>query len=145
MAQPGGHQDSGYLTKLVRQQGITTIHFVPSMLRAFLEDPDVRSCSSLRRVICSGEALPLDLKERFFSKLNCELHNLYGPTEASVDVTYWKCRKDDGLQVVPIGRPIANTQIHILDSEMRPCAISDPGELYIGESAWHEAIGSARS
>ena len=102
------------------------------MLQLFLEDPGVRRCASLKRVICSGEALPLELKDRFFTSLGCELHNLYGPTEASVDVTFWQCHPDDGLRTVPIGRPIANTQMYVLDQRMEPVPAGVPGALYIG-------------
>ena len=106
VAKPGGHQDSGYLVDLIRQRAVTTVHFVPSMLQVFVEEEDLPECESLRRVICSGEALPYDLQERLFSRLGeVELHNLYGPTEASVDVTAWACRRGDPRRMVPIGRP----------------------------------------
>ena len=131
LAQPGSHKDPAYLSRLIAEQGITTLHFVPSMLQVFLSEADLECCTSLRQVICSGEALPLELKERFFERLNCKLYNLYGPTEAAIDVTYWECRKDDGLQTVPIGRPIANTQMFVLDEGMRPVPAGIPGELYI--------------
>ncbi|MFN6567974.1 non-ribosomal peptide synthase/polyketide synthase [Dendronalium sp. ChiSLP03b] len=132
LAKPGGHKDSAYLVNLIEQQQVTTLHFVPSMLQAFLEEQSVKNCHSLKRVICSGEALPKELQERFFERLNCELHNLYGPTEAAIDVTYWQCQLDSNLRTVPIGRPIANTQIYILDSHLQPVPIGVPGELHIG-------------
>ena len=91
IAEPGGHRDSSYLAQVIVEQGITTIHFVPSMLQLFLEDPRAGDCTSLRRVICSGEALPKAVQDRFFGRLDAELHNLYGPTEAAVDVTWWAC------------------------------------------------------
>jgi amino acid adenylation domain-containing protein/non-ribosomal peptide synthase protein (TIGR01720 family) len=131
-AKPGGHRDSRYLVSLIREEGITTLHFVPSMLRVFLEEPEVSSCDSLRRVICSGEALAFDLQERFMAALDAELHNLYGPTEAAVDVTFWHCRKEANRRSVPIGRPIANTRIHIVDEQLEPVAVGVPGELLIG-------------
>ena len=131
IAKPGGHKDSAYLVKTIRQQQITTVHFVPSMLTAFLEDPDVGTCLSLRRVICSGEALSPALQKQFFAKLpNTELHNLYGPTEAAIDVTTWQCQP--GETTVPIGRPIANTQIYLLDQDNNPVPVGIPGELHIG-------------
>ncbi|MEM6252548.1 MAG: amino acid adenylation domain-containing protein [Cyanobacteria bacterium P01_D01_bin.156] len=131
IAKPGGHRDSTYLAKTICQQQITTVHFVPSMLAAFLEDPDVSTCTSLRRVICSGEALSPALQKQFFEKLpNTELHNLYGPTEAAIDVTAWQCQP--GEATVPIGRPIANTQIHLLDQDNNSVPIGIPGELHIG-------------
>ncbi len=132
VAAPGGHRDSAYLVKLIGEQHITVCHFVPSMLRVFLEEAEVGRCGSLRHVICSGEALPFELQERFFALLSCELHNLYGPTEAAVDVTYWTCRRGSERKVVPIGKPVANTQIYILDRLLQPVPIGVPGELYIG-------------
>ena len=139
MALPGGHKDAAYLASLIREEKITTMHFVPSMLSAFLEQGGLAaSCASLKRVICSGEALSFELQQRFFSFLPAELHNLYGPTEAAVDVTYWACERDSRLRTVPIGRPIANTQIYILDRHLQPVPIGVPGELHIG------GIGLAR-
>jgi amino acid adenylation domain-containing protein len=132
MARPGGHQDPSYLVRTIVAEGITTVHFVPSMLQMFLEEPSVASCASLRRVICSGEALAHDLQERCFDRLGADLHNLYGPTEASVDVTYWECRRDAEKRSVPIGRPIANTQIYVLDRHLQPLPVGAAGELYIG-------------
>jgi len=132
IAIPEGHKDPNYLVELIQRQQITTMHFVPSMLRMFLEAEGVEKCTSLRRVICSGEALPVDVENRFFERLNAELHNLYGPTEASVDVTYWQCLRNDTRNTVPIGKPIWNTQIYILDKHLRPVPIGVPGELHIG-------------
>jgi thioester reductase-like protein len=111
---------------------------VPSMLQVFLEEPELDACHSIKRIICSGEALPVSLQERCFARLNAELHNLYGPTEAAVDVTYWHCQPDDHQRSVPIGRPIANIQIHLLDQHLQPVPIGIPGELHIG------GIGLAR-
>ena len=93
---------------------------------------NVETCQSLKRVICSGEALPYTIQERFFARLEAELHNLYGPTEAAVDVTYWACQRESELSTVPIGRPVANTQIYLLDSQLQPVPIGQPGELHIG-------------
>jgi len=132
-AKPDLHGDSGYLIRTIRSQGITTMHFVPSMLSAFLTDRDAVKCTSLKRVICSGEALPLETQRHFFQVFpNTELHNLYGPTEASVDVTFWKCEQDLRGYTVPIGRPVANTQIYILDPAMQPVPVGVAGELHIG-------------
>ncbi len=132
VARPGGHQDSAYLVRAIIEQRVTTLHFVPAMLSVFLQEARVEECASLRRVMCSGEALPLDVQERFFAKLDAELHNLYGPTEAAVDVTYWACQPASGRAVVPIGRPIANIQIYLLDKYMQPVPVGVPGELFIG-------------
>ncbi|MFL6198800.1 MAG: amino acid adenylation domain-containing protein, partial [Thermoanaerobaculia bacterium] len=133
MAPPGAHQDAARLAELIRCHGITTLHFVPSMLQIFLDqDGLAESCRSVRRVFASGEALPLPLKERFFGRVPSELHNLYGPTEASVDVTFHACRPGGTRHTVPIGRPIDNTSILILDRESQPVPVGVPGELHIG-------------
>jgi amino acid adenylation domain-containing protein len=132
VAKPGGHQDASYLVKLIIEQEITTVHFVPSMLRAFLEAEGVEGCDSLKRVFVSGETLSYELQQNFFARLGAELHNLYGPTEAAVDVTYWACRQEGDRRPVPIGRPVANTQIYLLDSHMQPVPAQVCGELYIG-------------
>ena len=132
VARPEGHKDSDYLVRSIIEQQITTMHFVPSMLQIFLMAKDVEKCTSLRQVICSGEALPLELQNRFFERLNAKLHNLYGPTEAAVDVTYWECKKESSLKIVPIGRPVANTQMYILDRNMQPVPVGVSGELHIG-------------
>ena len=132
VAQPGGHRDSAYLVNFIMEHRITTLHFVPSMLHLFLETSGVEKCDSIKRVICSGEALPFDLQRRFFERLDTGLHNLYGPTEAAVDVTYWACRRDNARNIVPIGIPVANTQMYILDPSLRPVPTGCTGELHIG-------------
>ncbi len=133
VARPEGHRDTAYLAQLIEEQHITTMHFVPSMLRLFLEERNVERCQSLKRVICSGEALPFEVQQHFFERLPAtELHNLYGPTEAAVDVTYWQCERNGTRRIVPIGRPIANTDLYILDAFLNPVPIGVPGELYIG-------------
>ncbi len=134
VAKPEGHKDSSYLVRLICEQNITSIEIVPSMLQVFLEEPNVRACCSLKRVICGGEALYIDLQERFFTRLpeHTELYNLCGATEAAIDSTFWKCDPGSQLKIVPIGRPIANTQTYILDSCLQPVPIGIPGELHIG-------------
>jgi amino acid adenylation domain-containing protein len=134
LARPGGHQDSIYLARLIEQERITVLHFVPSMLDVFLAEPDLAGCRSLQRVICSGEALQPALVARFFERLGpmaVELHNLYGPTEAAIDVTFWPCAPGDRRRAVPIGRPIANTRIHLLDARLQLVPAGVVGELYI--------------
>ncbi len=132
VARPEGHKDSRYLIETIERERITTLHFVPSMLKLFLDDSQVSRCTSLRRVICSGEALTKGLTQAFFENLSAELHNLYGPTEAAIDVTYWQCQPDDTRVTVPIGRPVANTQIYIVDKHDQPVPIGVAGELLIG-------------
>ncbi|PRG06999.1 non-ribosomal peptide synthetase [Burkholderia ambifaria] len=132
-ARPGGQRETDYLVELIERERITTVHFVPSMLRAFLDHPDLDAhCTSLRRVVCSGEALPYDLQQRCLARLDVRLFNLYGPTEAAVDVTAWECRRDDPHRIVPIGRPIANTRVYIVDAQLQPVPIGVAGELLIG-------------
>jgi amino acid adenylation domain-containing protein/non-ribosomal peptide synthase protein (TIGR01720 family) len=132
VARPEGHRDPAYLAGLIREAGITTLHFVPSMLQAFLAEPAAAHCGdSLRRVLCSGEALPVELRTRFFEVLDAELHNLYGPTEASVDVTHWACAPDTERRTVPIGRPVWNTRVYVLDHMLRPVPHGVQGELYL--------------
>ncbi|WP_415878280.1 amino acid adenylation domain-containing protein [Methylomonas sp. TEB] len=131
VASPELHKDSFGLVELIRRERITILHFVPSMLQAFVETPEVEQCGSLKWVICSGEALPADLVQRFQQKLPAELHNLYGPTEASVDVSYWACPVDCRESAIPIGQPIANIRLYILDLSLNPVPAGTPGELHI--------------
>jgi amino acid adenylation domain-containing protein len=133
MAQPGGHRDAEYLVNIIQSEQITTMHFVPSMLDIFLQAQNVEACTSLRQVMCSGEALPKEYVERFYLRLNANLHNLYGPTEAAVDVSYWACEpNDDRGASVPIGKPIANLQLHVLGDALEQLPVGVVGELYLG-------------
>ncbi len=132
IAKPEGHKDAAYLVRTVVEQGVTTMHFVPSMLRRFLAEPGVAACTALRRVFCSGEALPYDLRDHFLATLGAELYNLYGPTEAAIDVTHFHCQRAQSGTLVPIGRPIANIRAHILDAHLQPVPVGVPGELFIG-------------
>ncbi len=132
IAEPGGHRDAAYVANLVGDERITAIHFVPSMLREFLDAANLDRCGSLRRVFSSGEALPADLREKFYRRLTAELHNLYGPTEAAVEVTYWDCANQATCGTVPIGRPISNVKTYILDRHLTPVPAGVAGELHIG-------------
>jgi len=133
MARPGGHRNPVYLLDIIRDQAITSLHFVPSMMRAFLEVAEASNCASLRRVFTSGEALPASLVRLFHQRLpGVELHNLYGPTETAIEVTAWTSPADALSANVPIGRPIANTRIYILDEDRQPVPIGGPGEIHIG-------------
>ncbi|WP_449066451.1 non-ribosomal peptide synthetase, partial [Planomonospora algeriensis] len=161
VTRPDGHRDPAYLARVIREERITTVHFVPSMLAAFLdavpgpsggdsrEDSGAGTGSSgtnpnpnpelspdpeawpLRRVLCSGEALPPDLADRAAERLGAPVHNLYGPTEAAVDVTAWEHRPEPGATSVPIGRPVWNTRAYVLDGWLRPVPAGVPGELYL--------------
>ncbi|MEU5726628.1 amino acid adenylation domain-containing protein [Micromonospora sp. NPDC047738] len=135
LAKPGGHKDAGYLRDLLVAERITTAHFVPSMLTVFLAEEGIEAATALRRVICSGEELPLASAVDFTARLPwCGLHNLYGPTEAAIDVTAWPCDPAQlaGLTGVPIGAPIANLRLHVLDPAGHECPVGVAGELHIG-------------
>ncbi|HEX6597443.1 MAG TPA: amino acid adenylation domain-containing protein [Acidimicrobiales bacterium] len=134
LARPGGHKDPAYLCGLIVAEGVTTTHFVPSMLGVFLPEPGVGGCRSLRRVICSGEELPVTVTREFLRVLPwSELHNLYGPTEAAVDVSSWPCEPGavGAVSSIPIGRPIQNIQLYVLDRRFAPVPIGVAGELHI--------------
>ncbi|NMZ50952.1 amino acid adenylation domain-containing protein [Pseudomonas poae] len=133
MARPGGHKDPAYLCEIIEAEAITTLHFVPSMLDVFLAHGDVSQAAGLRQVMCSGEALPGSLVRRFKQQLpGIDLYNLYGPTEAAVDVTAWRCIRAEMPDNTPIGKPIANTRLYVLDARMQPVPLGVVGELYIG-------------
>ncbi|RZI25339.1 amino acid adenylation domain-containing protein [Pseudomonas sp. 770NI] len=139
VAAPGDHRDPSKLVELINRHQVTTLHFVPSMLHAFLQDSQVASCQGLRRIICSGEALPVGVQQHVFAELpNTGLFNLYGPTEAAIDVTHWTC-VDEHRDSVPIGRPISNLRTYVLDAQLQPVAVGVAGELYLG------GVGLARS
>ncbi|RZQ61019.1 amino acid adenylation domain-containing protein [Amycolatopsis suaedae] len=131
VARPEGHKDPEYLAAVIQEHGVTTLHFVPSMLRIFLQHPGIGACTTVTRVIASGEALPASSIRSLYEQLpGATLYNLWGATECSVDSTCWECPRDPEL--VSIGTPIANTQIYVLDANMRPVPYGTPGEAYIG-------------
>ena len=135
LAEPGEHRDPRRLAATIERHDVTTVHFVPPMLDAFLAETAGTPLTSLRRVFCSGEALTPATVAAFFDRFGTdgpELHNLYGPTEASIDVTHWRCRPEDARTGVPIGHPVANTSIHLLDPRGEPVPAGLPGELYVG-------------
>ncbi|MDW0358490.1 amino acid adenylation domain-containing protein [Halomonas venusta] len=138
MAPPGVHHEPAQLVELIRTHGITTLHFVPSMLQAFLAHGAVETCTSLTRMVCSGEALPSELQSQVFARLPYTgLYNLYGPTEAAIDVTHWTCQ-DDGRNQIAIGQPIAGIRTYVLDGDLNLAPLGVAGELYLG------GIGLAR-
>lgn len=133
LARPQGHIDMGYLAQLIAQREVTVTHFVPSMLQRFLDLPGSRLCRSLKLVMCGAEILAPRLKQRFFEQLHAKLLHLYGPTEAAISVIGWECRRgiESGV-VVPLGRPMANVQIYILDAAGKAVPPGVPGEIHIG-------------
>ncbi|HEX8081789.1 MAG TPA: amino acid adenylation domain-containing protein [Jatrophihabitans sp.] len=132
LTKPGGHREPEYLAELIERFAVTTVQFVPSMLRAFLSEETAASCASLRRVLCIGEALPVGVRDRYHELLAAQLHNLYGPTEATIAITAWPCQPDADRDTVPIGRPIRNCQVYVLDARLRPLPPGELGEIYLG-------------
>jgi amino acid adenylation domain-containing protein len=133
IARPQGHQDPAYLAELIEETGVTTVHFVPSMLQIFVDQTPPGRCPSLRRIICSGEELPKGLATRCMERFaHASLYNLYGPTEAAIDVTAWECDLGQPGSRVPIGRPISNLQMYVLNQRLSPVPIGVAGDLYIG-------------
>ncbi|WP_039781023.1 non-ribosomal peptide synthetase, partial [Nocardia cerradoensis] len=129
VARPDGHRDPAYLARLMDEEAVTTAHFVPSMLAVFVGSV-ATAPASLRRVFTSGEALAVDTAARWRGLGGAPLHNLYGPTEAAVDVTFHEVTDADTV-TVPIGRPVANTRVYVLDSTLRPVPVGVTGELYL--------------
>jgi amino acid adenylation domain-containing protein len=133
VARAGEQRDSAYLADLIARRRVTTVHFVPSMFQVFLEEKNLEACDSLRHVVCGGEALPVASVGRFYGRLTGELHNFYGPTETSIGSIDYICSGEDvDRWIVPIGRPIANTQCYLLDETLQPVPVGVPGELYTG-------------
>ena len=124
--------DSAHLVKLIVEQQVTTLKLVPSLLHMLLETEGFNACHSLKRVFCGGEALPVALKERFCTSLGAELYNFYGPTEATIAATYWACERTTGRHTAPIGRPLADVQLYLLDAHLQPVPVGVPGEIHIG-------------
>nr|APD71558.1 non-ribosomal peptide synthetase 5 [Streptomyces sp.] len=137
VADPEGHRDPAYLASTIREHGVTTVHFVPSMLPAFLDEPSVVGCTSLRRVLTGGESLPADLRDRTLNMLDVALHHLYGPTETAIHATSWTCGREPAAgsatagPPVPIGRPVTNVRTYVLDAGLRPVPPGVVGEVYL--------------
>ncbi|UGQ42944.1 non-ribosomal peptide synthase/polyketide synthase [Rhodococcus aetherivorans] len=131
VAAPDGHRDPGYLAAVMRARSVTVAHFVPSMLAVFVAESAVGGISSLRYVFASGEALAAAVAARVRSVLpGVSVHNLYGPTEAAVDVTFHEVTDADVVSV-PIGAPVWNTRVYVLDARLRPVPVGVAGELYL--------------
>ncbi len=133
-ARPEGHKDAQYLKQIIEQESISTIHFVPSMLEAFLSEVEAGECESLKRVICSGEALKPKQVKHFADKFGTtKQYNLYGPTEAGIEVSYWEVDKATAeAGRVPIGKPVDNVQLYILDRMDQLSPVGTSGHLHIG-------------
>lgn len=133
LAVPGGQRDPRYIVSLMAEAKATMMHIVTPMLRALLVTENLESCRDLRLIIVGAEQVQFEDQERFYERLPwATLENLYGPTEASIDVTYWKCQREREGRMVPIGRPIGNVKIHILDKHLMPVPVGVSGELHIG-------------
>lgn len=132
VARSGGQHDAEYLVRLIQDKQVTHIDFVPSMLQFFLQEEEVTGCASIKRVTAAGEALSRELAEQFHGVLRADLYNLYGPTETSLAVTFWNCEPDFSNRVIPIGRPMSNVSIYVLDSNLQPVPVGVIGEIHVG-------------
>ena len=133
MAKPQGHKDPEYILETIKKYQITTIHFVPSMLQLFLDFIPKGESLPLKRVICGGEPLKKTTELQFFSKTKeVGLYNLYGPSEASISVTFWECTGSKEESRVPIGYPISNINLYVMDEQLNTVKPLEAGELYIG-------------
>ena len=132
LARPGGHQDPPYLLQLLKEREVTVLQMVPSLLQLLAQDGGLAAVSSLRYVFSGGEALSFELERRVFAQTPARLVNLYGPTEAAIDATSWGCDRESTSRVVPIGRPIANDQVYVVDPGFELVPPGVPGELWIG-------------
>ena len=132
LAKPGGQQESAYLARLIAEEKVTVAHFGPAMLQVWLQEPEVANCHELKRVFCGGEPLTVPLRNSFYARCSrAELCHQYGPTEATVDALVWDCRADDEVEVIPLGRPIANLRAYVLDERLQPAPVGVAGELHL--------------
>jgi amino acid adenylation domain-containing protein len=132
MARPEGHRDLAYLVELIAEKKVALLQTTPSALRALLAEPKFQNCKSLKYVMCGGEEMPGDLPEQFAALSDAQLCNAYGPTEAAIDSSFWICSPRNASRPCPIGRPVANAEIYVLDAHLRPVPIGVPGELCVG-------------
>ena len=135
LLEPEAEKDPRKIVDVIHSHKVTVLHFVPSMLRIFLEHlescpEEAHKLESLKYVFASGEVLASDLVVRFNALLNAELHNLYGPTEAAIDVSWYPCR-ESSENVVPIGRPVSNTRLYVLDEHKQMVPLGVTGEIHI--------------
>jgi amino acid adenylation domain-containing protein len=132
IAQPDGHRDSRYLAETIRNENISILHCVPSFLGVLIQEPALQDAASLRALMCGGEALSSEVVMRFHQRSKAKLYNVYGPTETIIDSAYWLCEADGVGSTVPIGRPIPNAQMYIVDDRLHPVPIGVTGNLHIG-------------
>jgi amino acid adenylation domain-containing protein len=123
--------DSHYLSRLIKRHNVSIVGFVPAMLESMLNKVDFQDLESLRQVSTGGEELTLDLQRNYFKKFSAPLYNGYGPTEACIDATYWICDPKANHSITPIGRPLANSAVYIVDNYLQITPIGIPGELCI--------------
>ena len=131
LPRPGGMADVGYLVETLAGQRITVAGFGPAQVRTLLAHPDIGQCRHLRHLFCGGEAMPPDLPRLVHSLLRADLHNVYGPTEATIDAACWTVPRGAPGGPIPIGYPIAQTELFLLDDDLCPVSEGEPGELYI--------------
>ncbi|MHB8461148.1 MAG: amino acid adenylation domain-containing protein, partial [Vulcanimicrobiaceae bacterium] len=131
-ARPAGQRDPEYLATVIREEKITTLHFVPAMLQAFLEHTGAADCTTVRQVFCGGDALMSTLVDYFYERLpNAALFCAYGPTEATIGATIHRCSPGSAINS-PLGRPMKNVFVYILDAHDELVPIGVEGELCIG-------------
>ncbi|GEB34858.1 non-ribosomal peptide synthase/polyketide synthase [Brevibacillus parabrevis] len=131
LAKPDGHRDIAYMTRLIRDEKITTLQMVPSLLDLVMTDPGWSACTSLQRVFCGGEALTPALVSRFYETQQAQLINLYGPTETTIDATYWPCPRQQEYSAIPIGKPIDNVRLYVVNASNQLQPVGVAGELCI--------------
>ncbi|RUS96566.1 hypothetical protein DSM106972_087530 [Dulcicalothrix desertica PCC 7102] len=131
MAKPGGHQDTTYLVETIKNNNITLLQVVPTLLEILLNEPGFCECSSLRLLFSGGEALKKRVWDDFQNTLNIPLINLYGPAETTIDVAFHSCRVSENTLTIPVGKPVLNTSLYILDKYLQPVPIGTQGELYV--------------
>ncbi|WP_445632634.1 D-alanine--poly(phosphoribitol) ligase subunit DltA [Nostoc sp. DSM 114161] len=136
MAKPGGHQNPAYLVKTIQQENVTLLQLVPSLLEILLGEPGFSECSCLRLVFSGGEALKRRVWDEFRDVASnfSTLVNLYGPAETTIDVAFHCCGEKEITEVIPIGKPVSNTRLYILNSHLQPVPIGTPGELFVAGS-----------
>jgi amino acid adenylation domain-containing protein len=140
LARPGGHRDPAYLAETIRAEGVTTVHFGPSMLLGFARDRTARRCAALRHVYTGGEAVPAETRRLFHSHSRARLHHLYAPDAAAGPLAAWTCDRESGDGPVPVGFPAANTRLRVLDRRGRPVPVGVPGDLYAGGPALADGL-----